>query len=205
MLSAAQEGFLLGLSLIVAIGAQNLFVLRQGLKHEHALAVAFTCSFIDSVLIYAGVAGVGSLIAQNATLTAIAAWGGALFLFVYGALALKAAIWPRIEKIQLGENRPKRTLSAVLTTTAAFSLLNPHVYLDTVVLLGSIGAQYPRDHRFIFATGAAIASFIWFFAIALGAKVASPILSKPQAQRGLDIFVWLVMWAIAGGLVWSRF
>jgi L-lysine exporter family protein LysE/ArgO len=205
MFSAAQEGLFLGLSLIVAIGAQNLFVLRQGLKHEHVFAVALTCSLIDSALIYVGVAGVGTLIAQNVVLTAMAAWGGALFLFVYGALALKAAIWPQIEEIGPGSEIPKRSLSSLLSATAAFSLLNPHVYLDTVVLLGSIGAQYPSEHRFIFATGAAVASFVWFFAIGFGARVASPILSKPQAQRGLDIFVWVVMWAIAGGLVWSRF
>jgi L-lysine exporter family protein LysE/ArgO len=204
---AAADGFVLGAGLIVAIGAQNLYVLRQGLKRRFVFTVALACGAIDAALIVAGVGGVGTLIAGNETLTRAAAWGGALFLFVYGVLALRAAIRPRLATIDpsAGEEGSRReTLAGVLGAVSAFSLLNPHVYLDTVVILGGLGAQYPTNQRAAFAGGATVASFLWFFALAYGARVAAPVFTRPAAQRGLDLFVWVVMWSIASGLVWNE-
>jgi L-lysine exporter family protein LysE/ArgO len=202
---AAADGFVLGAGLIVAIGAQNLYVLRQGLKRRFVFTVALACAAIDAALIVVGVGGVGTLIAGNLTLTQAAAWGGALFLFVYGALALRAAIRPRPATTDPSVGGIHReTLAGVLGAVAAFSLLNPHVYLDTVVILGGLGAQYPADQRAAFAGGATFASFLWFFALAYGARVAAPVFTRPAAQRGLDLFVWVVMWSIASGLVWNE-
>lgn len=201
---AALNGFVLGAGLILAIGAQNLYVLRQGLRRSHVFTVAMACSIIDAALIVAGVAGMGTLIAANETLTRAAAWGGAAFLLVYGAVALRAAIRPTRIAIDVEATGPAETLPRVLGTVAAFSLLNPHVYLDTVVILGGLGAQYPADSRSAFAAGATVASFTWFFALAYGARVAAPLFVKPQAQRLLDLFVWIVMWGIAGGLMWGQ-
>lgn len=201
--SAATDGFLLGAGLIVAIGAQNLYVLRQGLKRKFVFTVALACAVIDAVLIIVGVGGVGTVIAANPTLTRAAAWGGALFLIVYGALALKAAIKPQETVISAnGENTD--TLAGVLTTVAAFSFLNPHVYLDTVVILGGLGAQYAPPDRVAFAAGACIASFVWFFGLAYSARALAPVFGKPSAQRGLDLFVCAVMWLIAAGLIWNE-
>lgn len=201
--SAGLDGFLLGASLIVAIGAQNLFVLRQGLKQRFVFAVALTCAIIDAVLIVIGVGGVGTMIAASPILTKGAAWGGALFLIIYGALALKAAIKPE-ETIISANGESAETLGRVLTTVFAFSLLNPHVYLDTVVILGGLGAQYAPSERITFATGACIASFVWFFALAYSARALAPVFGKPSAQRGLDLFVFAVMWTIAAGLIWNE-
>lgn len=201
--NAALDGLILGAGLIMAIGAQNLYVLRQGLKRRYVFTVALACSAIDAVLIVAGVGGVGTLIAGNETLTTAAAWGGALFLVVYGAIALNAAIRPKTVAVNANAGAGE-TLAGVLGAVSAFSLLNPHVYLDTVVILGGLGAQYPADQRAAFAGGACLASFLWFFALAYGARVAAPLLSKAQAQRALDLFVWAVMWTIAASLMWNE-
>jgi len=204
---AATDGLLLGASLIMAIGAQNLYVLRQGLKRRFVFTVALACSAIDAGLIIAGVGGVGTAIAGNETLTRAAAWGGAGFLLVYGALALGAAIRPR-PTVAAGrdgmDDASRETMAGVIGAVCAFSLLNPHVYLDTVVILGGLGAQYPADQRTAFAAGATLASFLWFCLRAYGARIAAPVFAKPAAQRGLDLFVWVIMWSIGAGLVWHE-
>ena len=200
--SAFIAGLGLGASLIIAIGAQNAFVLRQGLLRSHALAVAALCVAIDWSLIVVGALGFGALVGRFPALTSVAAWGGAAFLLVYGGLAFRSAIRPgslHAENV-VGERDPK-TLSAALATTLAVSLLNPHVYLDTVVLLGGVAAQYPPDERAAFVLGAGVASAVWFFGLALGARMLTPVFEREVAWRVLDVIIGCVMWWIAAGLV----
>ncbi|PIE25373.1 MAG: amino acid transporter [Neptuniibacter caesariensis] len=185
--------------LIMAIGAQNAFVLTQGLKRQHHWPVAAVCAFFDAVLITAGVAGMGLLISQSQLWMEVARWGGALFLFWYGFKSLRSAFNPR--GMELHEDGMSSLGKAVLMT-ASITLLNPHVYLDTVVLLGGIGGQYPAQERFWFATGAIIFSFIWFATLVTGAKFLQPVFNKPGAWQVLDTLVCLTMWAIAVSLLW---
>ena len=200
--SAFLAGLGLGASLIIAIGAQNAFVLRQGLLRSHALAVAALCVAIDWSLIIVGALGFGALVGRFPALTAVAAWGGAAFLLVYGALSFRSALKPGVLHAEgpAGERDPG-TLSAALATTLAVSLLNPHVYLDTVVLLGSVAAQYEPIERAAFVLGAGVASSVWFFGLALGARMLTPVFERRVAWRVLDIVIGCIMWWIAAGLV----
>jgi L-lysine exporter family protein LysE/ArgO len=203
--SAFLAGLGLGASLIIAIGAQNAFVLRQGLLRSHALAVAALCVAIDWSLIVVGALGFGALVGRFPALTSVAAWGGAAFLLVYGALAFRAALRPG----SLHADKPSgasgaTTLSAALATTLAVSLLNPHVYLDTVVLLGGVAAQYPPGERAAFVLGAGVASAAWFFGLALGARLLTPVFERPVAWRVLDVVIGCIMWWIAAGLVFGQ-
>ncbi len=203
--SAFIAGLGLGASLIIAIGAQNAFVLRQGLLRSHALAVAALCVAIDWSLIIVGALGFGALVGRFPALTDIAAWGGAAFLLAYGALAFRSAYRPDVLHVETSPSaRDTTTLSAALATTLAVSLLNPHVYLDTVVLLGGVAAQYPPAERVSFVLGAGVASSVWFFGLALGARVLTPLFDRPVAWRVLDIVVGCIMWWIAAGLVWGQ-
>lgn len=190
--ATALAGFGLGLSLILAIGAQNAFVLRQGLRRAHVLAVVLTCALSDAILIAAGVAGFGTLAAAAPWLEPVMRYGGAAFLLVYGARAFRAA-WRGTAALQAGD--PAQSLRAALLTCLALTWLNPHVYLDTVVLLGSISAQY--DAKLAFALGAMTASFAFFFALGFGARLLAPLFARPGAWRVLEAGVGLVMWAIA--------
>ncbi len=197
-------GFALGASLIIAIGAQNAFVLRQGLRREHVLAVVVTCTLCDVALIALGAAGFGSLVRAFPAVTAIAAWGGAAFLFVYGALSFRSAA--RTEALHVAE-KPTRALpstGAAIAATLALSLLNPHVYLDTVVLLGSVAAQHPAAERLAFALGAMSASAAWFAGLGYGARLLAPLFAKPRAWRVLDVAIGAIMWWIAASLVWGQ-
>ncbi|MDP2181163.1 MAG: LysE/ArgO family amino acid transporter [Actinomycetota bacterium] len=190
------SGFALGASLIIAIGAQNAFVFRQGLRREHTFTVAALCAGIDAALIAAGTGGFGTLVSHFPAITQIAAWGGAAFLAVYGVLALRSAIHPgHLEADDAPTPPPSRTLRATIATTLAVSLLNPHVYLDTIVLLGSLAAQYAMPGRAHFALGAGCASVVWFFSLAFGARLLAPIFERPAAWRVLDL-------AIAGIMLW---
>ena len=191
------SGFALGFSLILAIGAQNAFVLRQGLRGEHVLAVVLACALSDAVLISAGVGGMGAAVTAIPGLAVALRYGGAVFLTVYGLLRFCAAwaagsIW----------TRPPGTasLGAALATCLALTWLNPHVYLDTVLLIGSVSARWPGA-RLAFAVGATAASFTFFFALGYGAALSRPVFSRPAAWRALDILIGLVMWTIAAGLV----
>ncbi len=204
-LSAFLAGLGLGASLIIAIGAQNAFVLRQGLLRSHAVAAAAVCVAIDWSLIVIGALGFGALVGRFPALTGIAAWGGAAFLLVYGALAFKSAIRPRsLHAENPAGSRDTATLSAVLGTTLAVSLLNPHVYLDTVVLLGGVAAQYPPAERVTFVLGAGTASAVWFFGLALGARMLTPVFEREVAWRILDVAIGCIMWWIAAGLAWGQ-
>lgn len=200
--SAPSDAFLrglgLGAGLIIAIGAQNAFVLRQGLRREHRFPVALICTLCDAALIALGAAGFGSLIAHNPLWIRLAAWAGALFLFFYGARAFRSAWKPT--GLDTAE-APPASVGTVLVTLLALSLLNPHVYLDTVVLVGGLSAQYPPHPRVFFALGAMTASLLWFFSLAFGASALAPLFRRPLAWRILDTVIGLVMWSIALGLL----
>jgi len=189
-------GFGLGFSLILAIGAQNAFVLRQGLARSHVFAVCLTCALSDAILIVAGVAGFGVLTQAVPGLE----WGmrlfGAAFLIWYGARSLLAA-WRGGQALQAGHGQ--QSLRGALATCLALTWLNPHVYLDTVVLLGAVAAQY--DDRLLFGLGAVTASFVFFFSLGYGARLLAPVFARPGAWRVLELGVGLVMWAIAASLL----
>jgi L-lysine exporter family protein LysE/ArgO len=192
--SAGLEGFLLGASLIVAIGAQNAFVLRQGLKRGHVFAVAAVCTLSDAALIAAGVAGIGALVGQTPVLLPAVTALGIVFLLAYGAFAARRA-W-RGESLAVATN-DAQGLGAALLTCLALTFLNPHVYLDTVVLVGAISARHRPPANAAFGCGAAIASALWFFGLAYGARLLAPLFAKPAAWRALDALIAIVMWAIA--------
>ncbi|TLP57593.1 amino acid transporter [Parasedimentitalea maritima] len=192
-------GFALGFSLIMAIGSQNAFVLRQGLRRQHVFWICLTCATSDALLITAGVMGFGSLTLVWPWFEQAMRWGGAAFLFWYGARNLLAA-WRGGEALQTnGSALVEVALLPVLMTVAALTWLNPHVYLDTVVLLGAISAQYPQP--LLFGLGAAIASFTFFFSLGYGAAALAPLFAHPRSWQVLDVVVGLTMWAIAAKLL----
>ncbi len=199
-LVALLQGFGLGGGLIIAIGAQNAYVLRQGLRREFALSVATVCFLCDVGLIALGAGGFGSLVAAFPALTAIAAWGGAAFLAWYGLRALRAALRPGSLEADGGPPRIAHRGRAV-ATAFALSLLNPHVYLDTVVLIGSIAGQYVPPERPWFAAGAMAASLLWFYGLVIGARWLAPLFRRPAAWRVLDLVIAAVMWSIAASLL----
>ncbi|MAC76627.1 MAG: amino acid transporter [Rhodobacteraceae bacterium] len=197
MFASLTAGFALGLSLIVAIGAQNAFVLRQGLRRDHVFAVCLTCALSDALLIAGGVSGFGTLADRWPWFAEVMRFGGAAFLVFYGLRSFHSA-WAGGERLEAaGQGRAR--LAPVLGTVLALTWLNPHVYLDTVVLLGSVSAQYPSALGF--ALGAAIASFAFFFALGYGARLLAPVFARPRAWQVLDIGIGVVMWAIAAKLV----
>lgn len=196
--SAAISGFLLGASLIIAIGAQNAFILRQGLLRQHVFILCLICAASDALLIAAGVAGLGTLISRSPNLIMVVTVGGALFLFSYAIIAFRRALKPEIlQAAKSGETRLWPAVAACL----AFTFLNPHVYLDTVVLLGSLSAAYEGQARLAFGLGAASASFVWFFGLGYGARLLEPVFARPAAWRILDVVIGLVMAAIGLSLV----
>lgn len=197
-MTAATSGFLLGLSLILAIGAQNAFVLRQGLRRDHVFAVCLVCAASDAVLIAAGVGGMGWLAREVPWLAPAMTWIGAAFLVVYGALSFRRALRPGAMSVT-GQGGGQGGRKAVLLTCLALTWLNPHVWLDTVVLLGSVAAQYPGQ-GLAFGAGAATASFLFFFALGYGARALAPVFSRPAAWRVLDLCVGAVMWGVAAKL-----
>lgn len=195
------QGFGIGGGLIIAIGAQNAFVLSQGVRRNYPVTIALVCALCDSVLIMLGVTGVGSAVASSSLLSQLTVWGGALFLLWYGALAFRSALQGNV--LETNGNKVK-TFKAVVATTLAITLLNPHVYLDTLVLLGSISGHYQGSQRILFGAGAMTASFLWFFTLSLGAGFLAPIFRKKSAWRILDGVVCLTMWSIAGSLLWNQ-
>lgn len=199
MSSAYFPGFLLGLSLILAIGAQNAFVLRQGLRQEHVFAVCLVCALSDALLISAGVAGFGLASDAMPWLEPVLRYGGALFLLAYAARSLRSAL--RNHGSLTPSSRQAAGLGATLLTCLAFTWLNPHVYLDMVVLLGSISSQY-EGRKLAFALGAMTASFAFFFTLGFGARLLRPVFASQTAWRVLDVLVGLAMLAIALKLLW---
>ncbi|MFZ6045168.1 LysE/ArgO family amino acid transporter [Pseudomonas sp. CR3202] len=191
------NGLLMAAGLIIAIGAQNAFVLAQSLRREHHLPVAALCVLCDALLVSAGVFGLATLLAQNPLLLAVARWGGVAFLTWYGVQALRRALSPNALN-QANEAGP-RSRRTVLMAALAVTLLNPHVYLDTVLLIGSLGAQQSVPGAY--ALGAASASLVWFFALALGAAWLAPWLARPATWRLLDLAVALMMFGMAAQLL----
>jgi len=201
MLIAFFKGLFLGGSLIIAIGAQNAYVIRTGIRGRHVFAVATTCFVTDAVLISAGAAGLGSLIAQSAWLSEAAAWGGAVFLLAYGAKAAWAVWRPVQYDWDAAEEAGGNGAKAAVLAALAFSLLNPHVYLDTVVLIGGIAAQFEFVERIYFAVGATAASALWFYGTGYGATRIAPFFRTMAGQRLLDATICVVMWAVAASLI----
>lgn len=187
-------GLLTGLSLIVAIGAQNAFVLRQGLRRSHVGLVVAVCALSDVVLIVAGVAGIGVLLDRAAWAVEVVRWLGVAFLTAYGVLSLLRARRPEALAVGDGVVESRR---GVLARAVALTWLNPHVYLDTVLLLGSVAGTHGDPGRWWFALGACVASLLWFAGLAYGARLAAPRLARPRAWQVLDVLVGLVMLAIA--------
>jgi L-lysine exporter family protein LysE/ArgO len=189
-------GFIASFTLIAAIGAQNAFVLRQGIRREHVLPVVAMCTVSDVLLISAGIAGVGALISAHPNALNIAKFGGALFLIGYGLLAAWRA-W-RPSSLTPSEKAPARLLE-VLVTCAALTFLNPHVYLDTVVLLGTLANEH-RDERWLFGVGAVTASAVWFFGLGLGARRLAGLFATPLTWRILDALIAVMMIALGVSL-----
>lgn len=191
-------GFASSAALIVAIGAQNLFVLRQGLRHEHVGAIVLFCGCSDAVLILAGVSGVGAFLGAAPQFTALLTLGGVVFLTWHGVTALRRVMAENA--VALGAEE-RLTLGRAMATTAGFTFLNPHVYLDTVLLLGTIGAAQAASLRPVFAAGAIAASFSWFVALGFGARVLKPVFLRPASWRVLDALVGATMLALAASLL----
>jgi L-lysine exporter family protein LysE/ArgO len=198
LLPAFLPGLFLGFSLIVAIGAQNAFVLRQGLRNEHVLAICTTCALSDAVLILAGVSGFATVAARWPWLEPLMRYAGAAFLLIYGLRSARSA-WANGGGLNPTDREPGGLLPALLTCLA-LTWLNPHVYLDTVVLVGSVSVRF-AEARGAFALGAMTASFLFFFALGYGARLLRPLFVRPAAWRVMDGVIALVMWAIAAGLL----
>jgi L-lysine exporter family protein LysE/ArgO len=199
-LLATLAGLGFGLSLIVAIGAQNAFVLRQGLIRNHVLLIVTICALCDVALIFAGIAGLGALITSVAwLLPAIELVGGA-FVVTYGVFAAKRAL--SSESLAPTAETAGLTTAVAISTTLGLTLLNPHVYLDTVLLLGSVASAYGLN-RWWFGLGAAIGSIAWFFSLGFGARMLKPVFAKAIAWRILDIAIAIVMFAIGGSLLFG--
>ncbi len=199
MIAAASTGFFTAFALILAIGAQNAFVLRQGLRRQHVFAVALTCAVSDAILITLGVAGFGVLVAQFPSLPLIMRYAGAAFLVAYGALRFFAA-WKG--EAHLDAAKPAASLRATLLTCLMLTWLNPHVYLDTLGLLGAISTQFEAvSLKIVFTISAISASFTFFFSLAYGAKLMSPIMQSNRAWQVMDVGIGGLMWLLALGLI----
>ncbi|MBU1342774.1 MAG: LysE/ArgO family amino acid transporter [Proteobacteria bacterium] len=202
MLLTFLKGFGAGSGLIIAIGAQNAFVLSQGVKKNHTIVIPLICAICDALLIALGVSGMGILIASSKSLSLIAGIGGAGFLFFYGIRSFRSAF----SGGSLSANQKvESSLKTAILTTFAVTLLNPHVYIDTIILLGSISSQFQPPGHLFFGAGAVMASFIWFFALSLGGRMLAPLFARQFSWRILDTLVGMVMWAIALSVVKGLF
>nr|WP_212756547.1 MULTISPECIES: LysE/ArgO family amino acid transporter [Vibrio] len=182
--------------MIIPIGAQNAYVLNQGIKRNHHLTTATICSILDMIFISLGIFGGGAILSQNEILLTSVTLGGIAFLSFYGLLSLKSAFKSDSDSESKGEvvARGRRT---VILGALAVTVLNPHLYLDTVVILGSIGGQFEGHDRIAFALGTMMASFVWFYTLSIGAAKLGPTLSKPRVKKGIDIAVAVMMFTIA--------
>jgi len=197
--TAYLAGLAAGAGLIIAIGAQNAFVLRQGLQRAHVGSVVLVCIVVDISLIVLGVAGMGLVVRQHPGLLQWLRYAGAAFLVSYGALALRRA-WQGESGLQPAGNGAG-TRGRVVLACLAFTLLNPHVYLDTVVLLGSLSTHYQGDGRWAFAAGASTASVVWFLSLGYGARLLLPVFRSPLAWRVFDVAIAIFMWMLAAALL----
>lgn len=196
--TAYLQGLGTGAGLIIAIGAQNAFVLSRGLARNHHLTVALICAVSDALLITAGLSGMGAVLQARPALLSWATWLGSLFLFWYGLRSFRSAFSDgALEPLA----RARMGFGATVAATLAVTYLNPHVYLDTVLLLGPIGGRYPVAERMFFGAGAATASLAWFLTLGLGAPLLRPLFRQPRAWTVLDVLVGLTMWSVAVSLV----
>ncbi len=201
-LSPALTGFATAFALILAIGAQNAFVLRQGLMRSHVFWICLVCALSDAVLIAAGVAGFGAVVDRYPALPQIMLWAGAAFLMFYGATRIWAA-W-RGGQVIVGGEGPAQPLVPALLTCLALTWLNPHVYLDTFGLIGAVSTQFaPGTERLAFGIGAVASSFTFFFSLGYGARLLAPLMRTERTWRILDLGIGLLMWALAVGLLWK--
>jgi len=192
------KGFVIGAGMIIPIGAQNAYILNQGIKRNYHLTAATICIFCDVILMSLGVFGGGALINSNELLALIITWLGIAFLVIYGGMFFKSFYLAANESSE--EKFSSSTRKTVIFTTLAVTLLNPHVYLDTVVIIGSISGQFSAEHKLWFLFGTLLASVTWFYALSLASAKMSPWLSRDKVQRGINLFVALIMWAIAVSL-----
>jgi L-lysine exporter family protein LysE/ArgO len=199
-LSVFFQGLALSLGLIVAIGAQNAFVLRQGLRREHVGPIVAVCALCDAVLMAAGVAGLAQLLGTRPGLATVLTLAGMLFLTAYGLMALRRALRPGTLQAAAANAAPT-PLRTVLLQALGFTLLNPHVYLDTVLLLGSLGAQQPGAAKGAFVAAAATASLVWFTALGHGARWLAPVFARPRAWQVLDVLIGVTMFFLSALLV----
>ncbi|MEG0299657.1 MAG: LysE/ArgO family amino acid transporter [Aurantimicrobium sp.] len=200
LLTAALAGLGFGLSLIVAIGAQNAYVLRQGLRKEHVFVIVAICALSDALLIAVGVAGLGAIIQQLEWLLLLIEVIGGVFLCTYGVMAAKRAWKPEVLNTDTGGKEV--SLKVAAGTALALTYLNPHVYLDTVLLLGSVAGTYEAD-RWWFAAGAMLGSVMWFSTLGFGARLLDPVFKKPSAWRVLDAIIAVVMFTLGMSLLVS--
>jgi L-lysine exporter family protein LysE/ArgO len=198
MLHSYLQGFAIGLSLIVAIGAQNAFVLKQGLKKQAVFWVCFVCALSDSILVVLGITGFATVIQLYPELVGFAKWAGAVFLLWYG---LQHAIqaFQSNQSLHAGSQNEIQ-LSKIIMVCLALTWLNPHVYLDTVVLIGSISTQFEQT-KLYFTLGVITASWLFFFSLGYGARVLIPVFANPKAWKVLDVVIALIMWSIAISLI----
>jgi L-lysine exporter family protein LysE/ArgO len=189
-MSVLLAGFSLGMSLIFAIGAQNAFILKQGLKQQHVFVVCLICALSDAILITAGISGFGFIVQKFPLIEQVARYAGAVFLFFYSVLSFKSAI--TTDHALKAQGKDVGSVYTAILTCLAFTWLNPHVYLDTVVLLGSISTQY-EGQQLAFNLGAVIASFVFFFALGYGAKLLKPVFKNPNAWKVLEFIIGFVM------------
>lgn len=201
MIIAASTGFLTAFSLILAIGAQNAFVLRQGLIRQHVFWLCSLCAISDAILIVAGVMGFGTLVTFYPGFPVLMQWAGAAFLLVYGAFRFRAAYRGDYRMVLDGKSAG---LKATLAVGAAFTWLNPHVYLDTLGLIGAISTKFPQTpDKIAFGIGATSASFVFFFSLGYGARFLAPVMQSAKAWRLLDLGIGATMWLLAAGLIFA--
>jgi|TARA_B110000211_G_scaffold92633_1_gene108005 L-lysine exporter family protein LysE/ArgO len=192
------EGFAISISLIFALGPQNVFVLRQGLRKEHVFISCLVCAVSDALLIGAGVLGVGAFISEIEEIKIWISIMASLFLFTYGIMRVKSALDPIGMEINEGDSK---SLKATIIAGLAFTYLNPHVYVDTFLLIGGASSRYSGDEQMIFGIGAASASFVFFFSLGYGAKLMSPILNNPKSWKIIDLIIAAIMFIVGGFII----
>ncbi|HXV73802.1 MAG TPA: LysE/ArgO family amino acid transporter [Sphingomonadales bacterium] len=204
---ALVNGFLISLGLIVAIGPQNAYIIRKGLRKRHVFLVTSICFVSDALLIALGAAGIGALLQEGTLAAAVVSLVGGLFLLWYGAMSFRDALHPkpltRKDIEEAGKQAQGKDWPVVVLTVLAFTFLNPHVYVDTLVVLGGLAATYETAERLYFTAGAITASGVWFYGIGYGAGFFSKTFENPKAWRILDLFVAAVVWAAAVYLIWE--
>ena len=197
--AALLKGLILGAGMIIPIGAQNSFILNQGIKRNHHILAATICIICDLLLISIGIFGGGKLISSNELLMLFITIGGILFLLIYGGMSFRSALRNQYHSVESVDKRPSRKM--IIATTFAVTLLNPHVYLDTIIILGSVGGTFEGEDRVAFAVGTILASVLWFYALAIAAAKLAPWLSRSKVQQTIDIIVGMIMFVVAYTLV----